>query len=251
MPFPLAHPAAVLPLRRLCPRQLNFPALVIGSLVPDLGYVLLTPQFGHTLAHPNPENYTHQFWPGSLLLCLPASLVVYAAFHFVRRPVLSLLPTRYRQTLRPRSENPALSLFRLMVSLLLGTWTHLLLDSMTHEDGWLVQHLAFLRSSWPGLSGHRMETYDGLYYASTFAGVAWLAWTYLIWLGKSAGPARAKTRAAKGLWTVLPATAVLITAAAGRGPRQSLSMISVGVISFLIITGFLTASERMNPEIKK
>ena len=39
MPFPLAHPAAVLPFRRYCSRWLNFPALVIGSLVPDLGYL--------------------------------------------------------------------------------------------------------------------------------------------------------------------------------------------------------------------
>src|SRR5437762_2617545 len=38
MPFPLAHPAAVLPLRRYCPRFLSFPALVIGSIAPDFGY---------------------------------------------------------------------------------------------------------------------------------------------------------------------------------------------------------------------
>jgi hypothetical protein len=40
MPFPLAHPAAVLPLRRYCPKYLSFPVLIVGSLVPDVGYCL-------------------------------------------------------------------------------------------------------------------------------------------------------------------------------------------------------------------
>lgn len=251
MPFPLAHPVAVLPLRHFCPRQFDFPALVIGSLVPDLGYAFLTPRFGQSLAHPNPDNYTHQFWPGSFMLCLPAGLVVWAVVHFVQQPVKSLLPALHRQSLRPRCENPARTLFRLVVSLLLGTWTHLFLDSMAHEDGWLVEHLTFLRNSWPGLNGHRMAAYDCLYYVITFAGVAWLAWTYLIWLEKAAGPTGAKTRATKWLWSLLPATAVLLIATAGRGPRQSLSMVSVGVISFLIVAGFLVASEKVKHESKK
>jgi hypothetical protein len=37
MPWTFAHAAAVLPLRRCCPRRLHFPALVIGSLTPDFG----------------------------------------------------------------------------------------------------------------------------------------------------------------------------------------------------------------------
>jgi hypothetical protein len=38
MPFPLAHPVAVLPFRRYCPRFFSLPALVAGSLVPDYGH---------------------------------------------------------------------------------------------------------------------------------------------------------------------------------------------------------------------
>ena len=67
MPFPTAHPAAVLPLRRYCPRLFNFPALIIGSLVPDLGYPLARfyRQFGDT---------SHTFY-GSFVFCLPAGLL--------------------------------------------------------------------------------------------------------------------------------------------------------------------------------
>jgi hypothetical protein len=50
MPYPLAHPAAVLPLRRLCPRRLSFPALVVGSLCPDVGYPLGVSRFSHSFS---------------------------------------------------------------------------------------------------------------------------------------------------------------------------------------------------------
>jgi len=38
--FPVAHPAAVLPLRRFAPRHLDFAARVIGALSPDFACAL-------------------------------------------------------------------------------------------------------------------------------------------------------------------------------------------------------------------
>jgi hypothetical protein len=61
MPWTLSHPAAVLPLRRLTPQPLDFPALVIGSMTPDIGYYINRfdlANFAHTL-------------PGSVFACLP------------------------------------------------------------------------------------------------------------------------------------------------------------------------------------
>jgi len=40
MPLPLAHPAAVLPLRRFCPQYFDCPALVLGSILPDFAYAI-------------------------------------------------------------------------------------------------------------------------------------------------------------------------------------------------------------------
>jgi hypothetical protein len=37
MRWTIAHPAAVLPLRRLCPRFLSCPALIVDSVAPDIG----------------------------------------------------------------------------------------------------------------------------------------------------------------------------------------------------------------------
>ena len=70
MPFTLAHPAAVLPLRRFCPRFLNFPALVVGSVGPDAGYA-----FGWLGA----DQVSHRFL-GSFVFCLPVGLVLVGLF---------------------------------------------------------------------------------------------------------------------------------------------------------------------------
>ena len=89
MPFPLAHPAAVLPLRRCCPRYLSFPALVIGSLCPDSGYLF------------HAGNFSHRFLAGSFGFCLPVGLVLVLVFYGVRRPVIGILPASYRRLLLP------------------------------------------------------------------------------------------------------------------------------------------------------
>src|SRR6267142_2803077 len=71
MPFTLAHPAVVLPLRRFSPRVLSFPALVVGSITPDVGYC-----FGRL----NVEEFSHSF-VGSLAFCLPVGLLMVAIFY--------------------------------------------------------------------------------------------------------------------------------------------------------------------------
>jgi hypothetical protein len=89
MPFALAHPAAVLPLRRYCPRQLDFPALLVGSLAPDLGYAFLPLHV---------YGFSHQFWAGSFGFCLPAGLVLVLIFY--KTPGRCSSPAAYSRLLR-------------------------------------------------------------------------------------------------------------------------------------------------------
>jgi len=103
MPFPVAHPAVVSPLRRYCPRYLNFPALVVGSLSSDFGYVF---GYGHV------GWFSHRFWAGSIGFCLPAGLLVVWVFYLVRCPAVQLLPARYRELFRPPNLGPGLFGFR-------------------------------------------------------------------------------------------------------------------------------------------
>ncbi len=223
MPFPLAHPAAVLPLRCLCPRYLSFPALVIGSLIPDLGYAFRTPKFGHAFAHPNLDVYTHEFWPGSFMLSLPAGLVVLWLFHLVRRSAVSLLPAPYREFVLPLCQGPMGSPLGIAVSVLLGSWTHLFLDSMTN----------------------RFQTYGMLYAAFTFAGVAWLAAAYLRWLVGVARVSVQSTRGVRQRAALLLASATLCVVQANREPFNAIGMATAGIDTFLLVICFLAITGRV------
>jgi hypothetical protein len=165
MPYPLAHPAAILPFRRYCPRYFSFPALVIGSLTPDIGYC-----FGQL----HVDWFSHRFLAGAFGFCLPVGLLLLLVFYAIRSPVASILPARYRPAFLPLCRHPAGSPLAIVVSLLIGAWTHQFLDSITHRDGWVVEQLPMLQSSLPWV-GHELEFCDLLYAVFTFLGVAWLA----------------------------------------------------------------------------
>lgn len=173
MPFPLAHPAAVLPLRRYCPRWLSFPALVIGSLSPDAGY-------GYCFGEQDWGAFSHGLL-GSVAFCLPVGIVLVALFYGLRSPVVRMLPAPYQQALLPFCRRPFGSLWVVVISLLIGTWTHLLWDSVTHTDGWCVQHLPVLQSVVVSVGGRTARVCHLLWYGCSFAGVIWLFLAFEKW----------------------------------------------------------------------
>jgi len=238
MPYPLAHPAAVLPLQRYCPRYLNFPALVIGSLSPDLGYA-----FGDS----HVDWLSHRFWVGSFGFCLPAGLLIWWVFYFLRRRVAGILTARlngFKDVPRAVCDRPIGPLFPIVVSLLIGAWTHILLDSITHEDGWLVEHLAFLRSSLPWVENRRIGVYAVLYAACTFVGVTWLAFYYLRWLESCLGAPGLRRPGKKWGWALLLASGTLLIAAASREPNRVMGIIPAGIITVLLVVGFVVVTCR-------
>jgi hypothetical protein len=91
MPWTLSHPAIVLPLRRFSPQPLDFAALVIGSMTPDIGFYIDRfdlSTFAHTL-------------PGSFLACLPTGVILLFFYYLFCRPVCYALPSPHRQALLP------------------------------------------------------------------------------------------------------------------------------------------------------
>src|SRR5262244_1922382 len=91
MPFTLAHTAAVLPLARLLGKRVVFSALVIGSMTPDVAYVVpgLTRGPSHSL-------------PGLFWFCLPVGLASYLLFHLLlKRPLAAALPRSLREAMAP------------------------------------------------------------------------------------------------------------------------------------------------------
>ena len=108
-------------------------------------------------------------------------------FYRLRWRAVSLLPPRYRLLFQPLCLAPPGSLVVNASSVLLGSWTHLLWDSLTHKDGWLVGHLPILHFQVAFLANHSVRVCHLLWYVSSFVGIAWLVLVYTRWL-RDTGP---------------------------------------------------------------
>jgi hypothetical protein len=172
MPFTLAHPAAVLPLRRFCPRFLSLPALVVGSVCPDAGYAF---------AGLGADGLAHRF-VGSFVFCLPVGLGLLGLFVRGREWFVRLVPGSFQAVFRPLCLVPLGSRGVVVCSLLVGTWTHLLWDSFTNQQGQATLFFSGLRVAVASVAGHQVRVCHVLWYASSFAGVAWLLLAYERWL---------------------------------------------------------------------
>jgi hypothetical protein len=150
VPYPFAHPVAVLPLVRPMGRFAVPSALVIGSVAPDLWYFV---PFAS-------RDATHS--AGALVwFCLPIGLVVYAMFHLlVKHPLLALFPRALSGRLASFTvpSLPAAPWHAVLVSLLAGALTHIVWDALTHSNH------------------HAIHGHNWLQHASTALGTAVLAW---------------------------------------------------------------------------
>jgi hypothetical protein len=169
MPFTFAHPAAVLPLRRF--RFLQTVPLIIGSVVPDVPYFL--PERWGRAAFPD----THTLY-GSFQICVPLGMVLLILLLLLREPLTVLLGARLRflclRSLERFNEKP-LHWPIALVSVLVGTWTHIIWDSFTHETGWTTARVAAL-SAPVNVFGWDTATSHLLQYVSSVFGLVVLAW---------------------------------------------------------------------------
>jgi hypothetical protein len=212
MPWTFAHPAAILPLRRFCPAPLDFSALVIGSMIPDLGYYL----FRSNLAR-----LAHSFL-GSILVSIPAGLALWIMFHLLRKPLCFVLPQPHRGALAAFAVTPlSLSPRALMaagVSVLLGAWTHIVWDSFTHNT-WVVKQLPLIRESVFQLNNVEFPWYFLLQHLSTVVGATILIAAYCSWLRLHRGAATDSSTGADDRWRYLLLVAVVALALVIAVPR--------------------------------
>jgi hypothetical protein len=171
VPFPIAHPAAVLPLRRYSSRWLAFPALVVGSLVPDVAYLFPAVSWGDESHH----------LLGSLLFGLPVGILMIAAFYGLRTRAVEMLPAPFDQLFLPLCRRPRASFVAILFSLVFGIATHLFLDSFTHKDGWLAEHVAVLQLPVLVLGDRTARVCHVLWYGCSFVGVAMLFVAFEKW----------------------------------------------------------------------
>ena len=172
MPFTLAHPAAVLPLKRL--RVLDPLPLIIGSITPDIGYY-----FPRQIRLYLPA--AHSF-VGSFTFCLPVALGLLALLVALRIPMLEPLPTEHRQfvaSLIERFQSRKLYLAAAVPSVLIGVWSHIVWDSFTHRNRWAVQHLALLRDTVELPLIGSFEAFRALQYISSVVGLVVVVISYM------------------------------------------------------------------------
>jgi hypothetical protein len=206
MPWTLSHPAAVLPLRRFSPRPLDYAALVAGSMTPDLGYYIDRfdlATFAHTL-------------PGSFVACLPTGVMFLFIFYLFCKPVCYALPAPHRQALLPLCPSFPRHLSRwgiILLSLLLGTWTHNFWDAFTHEHGWFVDRISWLQQPVLQVPSTTICVYLALQEISTVIGFVIVLIAYGRWLRRQ--PARAADTESDGwrylLWAAVAIVALLVS----------------------------------------
>jgi Domain of unknown function (DUF4184) len=206
MPFTLAHPAAVIPLRRV--RLLRTVPLVIGAMAPDIPYYLPwriakhIPQTTHTPI-------------GTFTIDLPIGLLLLVFIWLLRRPLAAPLGPGGRdkcftalERFGSRPGNWALA----PLSLLIGSWTHLAWDSFTHPDGWMVSRISAL-SAPVSVFSYTGELCHVLQYASSIFGLAVLA----VWFVRLPTPAGEPANAERSAGGPLLIAGLFAAAAAAGG----------------------------------
>jgi hypothetical protein len=203
MPFTLAHPAAILPLRGL--RYLRTVPLIIGAMTPDLPY-FVPAHFG--LIGPDTHSVTASF-----TTCLALGYAALGGVFLLRRPLTALLSARARwlclTALAPFSRRP-LEWALASVSIILGVWTHLLWDSFTHNDGWIVRRVAVLGAP-VTFGAYHSTVCHVLQYLSSAVGLAAMAlWYWRLPTPPAAPAAPGAPRSSVGPVLMLVAAAAIL-----------------------------------------
>ena len=190
MPFTVSHAAAAMPLWRLSRYRLVASALVVGAMAPDFEY----------LAHLSARRTIGHTLPGLVVLCVPLSLAALFLWH---RLIVPVWAPRLGRSAPPRfAFGPGPRLGAVVVSVLVGSLSHLVWDAFTHEHGLVVRHAPVLAATLPGTD---LGVYMLLQYASSAAGAVCLArWAHQ-YLG---GPVRRDPGA-------VPASLLAVVAGAG------------------------------------
>jgi len=175
MPFTLAHNAAVLPL--LKSRRLSATGLIIGTMAPDFEYFFrmnVKGIYGHTLL-------------GVFYFDVPVSILLAFLFHNIaRNNFIDQTPLFVQRRLHEVRNFNFMEYFKthkltFIISVIIGTATHIVWDGFTHKRQFFVEAL-------PGIYEGRTVPFMGanypLWYAlqhiSTVVGMAFIGVYFLM-----------------------------------------------------------------------
>lgn len=142
MPFTFSHPAIILPLKYLPKSWFSFTALIIGSLAPDFEYFIrmrVKSNYSHTIS-------------GIFWFDLPLVIILSFIFHnIIKNQLYKNLPYFIRNKAVVYIEFDWNNYFKknwliVLISGLIGITSHIFWDSFTHNHGYFVNQIAFLRN---------------------------------------------------------------------------------------------------------
>ena len=166
MGFTLAHPALILPIKRLTRYRLSTTGLVIGSIIPDFEYFLRlnnTSTISHTLL-------------GIVCFNLPLALILSFVFHLVvKEPLVNSFPPLIKARFIAVLHFNFPSWFKrhyisVVLSIILGIGTHFLWDAFTSIDGYFVKKIPLLMQS-ISINQQVILSYKILKHSSSIAGL--------------------------------------------------------------------------------
>jgi Domain of unknown function (DUF4184) len=192
----------VLPLQRL---GLPLSALVVGAVAPDAPVYL-----------PIGVSYRTTHSGGGLAVDVVIGLaLLWLWFALVRDAVVDLTPAlRRRVPARGRLGRRAWLLGPLGVAV--GSGTHVLWDSATHDWGFVVQDLAFLREEYGPITGYRW-----LQHVSTVVGSVVVTSYGMLWLSRLPVVSRPPAVRRPELWLALVPVAALTVGIVLRDPEAA------------------------------
>ena len=171
MPFTFAHPLYIVPVKYINPKYFSLAGLVLGSMSPDFEFFIVLEPY-QTIGHT---------FKGLIMQAIPLSLLILMLLQFVMRPFALHLPSAFGLDMRLYS---AIRYFEakkfrnwavFISSVVIGFYSHLLVDSFTHASGYFVQKLPALQSGFFGL-----PMYKVLQYSLSVVGV--MVQACLIWM---------------------------------------------------------------------
>jgi hypothetical protein len=135
----------------------------------------MAPDFGYFVQRFGLAARSHQF-TGTLTHALPMAFLVWVVVRHAREFLAAPLPQHLRESVVGFLGRPACPFPWLVLSLLLGIWSHTFLDSFTHASGWMAARLPALREPWP--------LYHVLQHLGSVAGILVLL---MLWRRKAMG----------------------------------------------------------------
>jgi hypothetical protein len=166
MPLTFSHPAIVLPLNYLPKRWISLMGLIVGSIAPDFEYFARMKVM---------SIYSHT-WIGLFWFDLPVGLLLCFVYHdVVRVPFIHHLPhflnKRFSQYNSLHWNKYFLKNIPIvLLSILIGSASHLFWDSFTHINGYFVVLWSMTKPV--GLFGAGIPLYKLIQHCSTLVGGA-------------------------------------------------------------------------------